>query len=446
MNQKAENNIPLLSKDIMQYIVGYLPPEDLKKMAQVNKQCNSFFKPTTDKPLQFNRFKQKQEGIVKFYTQYDVQFAIHYNEQQPLLFASGRNASPNLGIGNYSETTKLTYCVLPNNLKKIKDVAIGSEHTLILYEDKQHQNKILAAGSNACGQIGGTSDNFASINTFQSMPLPDELKNPAGICAGDNHTHIWGHGEDGQIQIWATGRNHCGQLGLGTVDNQSQLALCPKPDNLKEITSMSAGDILTMIHGKNLNDKPQIWFTSNDPNNNYKFTPLSFPVEDGEIKQIGTGCDNAVIWINDRLTKQPRLFVLGKNQYGQLGLNEKENGSTLTELALPESLDEMLGMSISGYKSVIWGLDDNKQFKIWHVGLYPGEIVKYNINWTPLQLPSELKAISHVHPGYITHIQGTDIHNKPQIWQQNKLILPPRIAACIFIEHHLFRSIETSLF
>ncbi|KAG6334285.1 hypothetical protein ID866_4800 [Astraeus odoratus] len=132
--------------------------------------------------------------------------------------------------GQPDGTVKLMGCKLP--LEPLKAVTPMSNNPTVL----------LAAGSNARGQLGIGSTNDAHTFTpcrfaGYGFQLPPNTTRIVGLASGANHTIIVLQSQDGEIQLWGAGDGSKGQLGpkhAGTKDSTFRPLAISLSDILQE--------------------------------------------------------------------------------------------------------------------------------------------------------------------------------------------------------------------
>ena len=106
--------------------------------------------------------------------------------------------------------------VIPRSIQ----IYAGGTSTFLLTESSQ----VYVYGANDNGQLG--LGDFNNRNTFTLLPLP-ENEYVKTIAGGFFHTFILM--ESGNV--YASGSNKYGQLGLGDIENRHQLTMLSLPEN-----------------------------------------------------------------------------------------------------------------------------------------------------------------------------------------------------------------------
>ena len=281
------------------------------------------------------------------------------------VYTWGYNGSGQLGLGDTNNRTEPTQ----TNMKAVIDIAAGTDHTLVLKAD----GTVWATGLNNYGQLGnGTTEN---TNTFQQVKLNengDYLENIVSIAAGytasyavtaEGEVYGWGRNDDGELgigsksseinelypvkmkkvskiiqiaaganhaimldadgNVWSTGYNSSGQLGIGNTDIQVQPKQMTSISGVKEIAAGTNHSIMLVENG-------YVYSVGNDSNSqlgNGNSTNISTPTyvrnTSGNLvsdaKHVKAGGDSTYISRKkDTEGKSQGMYVIGYNNYGQL--------------------------------------------------------------------------------------------------------------------------------
>ena len=232
------------------------------------------------------------------------------------LWACGDNDYGQLGLDDTTDRT--TFTQVSNDISDdIKQIVCGSNHTIILKND----GSVWACGSNSRGQLGlGTSD-YSAHSTFTQVTT--NINNDVSqISGGSNHTIILKN--DGNL--WCCGYNNRGQLGLGdTTDRTTFTQITTNISN--DVSQISGGGYHTII----LKNDGSLWCCGrnnygqlglNDTTDRTTFTQVS-----NDVKQIACGGYYTYILKNDG-----SLWACGNNYNGELGLNDTTDRSTFTQV------------------------------------------------------------------------------------------------------------------
>ena len=220
------------------------------------------------------------------------------------LWTMGNNTYGQLGLGtngvNKSSPQPVNVNEYPN--AKVEAIAAGGYHCLFILDD----GSLLAMGRNQYGQLGDGSIENKSSPQKVTVPARPDTKAIA-IAAGSYHSlFIF---DDGSL--WAMGRNHHGQLGLGTTGG-----IVVRPEQVT-ITSKSDAKAIAIAAGSNHS---------------------LFILDDGS------------------------LWTMGNNEFGQLGDGTTQSSGT------PKKIADNVAAIAAGYNNslflksdgTLWGMGDNR--------------------------------------------------------------------------------------
>ena len=219
-----------------------------------------------------------------------------------------------LGLGD--NTDRNTFTQITINTNNIKSVYCGGDHTLILKND----GTLWSCGRNNYGQLG-LGDTGGRATFTQVTANADNIKK---VYCGREHTFILKN--DGTL--WGCGYNGNGQLGLGDTNNRTTFTqITTNTDNIKSIYC-GAG------HSFILKNDGTLWSCGNnaygrlglgDTTHKYTFTQVTTNADD--IKSVYCGGYHTFI-----LKNNGTLWSTGYNGDGQLGLGDKTNRTTFTQV------------------------------------------------------------------------------------------------------------------
>ena len=231
------------------------------------------------------------------------------------LWGTGYNGNGELGLGDTNNRT--TFTQITTNANNVKLISCGYYHTCILKND----GTLWGCGENAYGQLGlgqttGSKTTFTQITT--------NTNNIKSVNCGGRFTLILKN--DGTL--WTCGHNGYGQLGLGdTSDRATFTQVINNADNIKSIycgnyyCSFILKDNGT-LWGCGANDYSE--FGLGDTSTRTTFTITS--INTNGIKSIYCGYYHILI-----LKDNGALWGCGENEYGQLGLGDKNNRYIFTQ-------------------------------------------------------------------------------------------------------------------
>ena len=210
-----------------------------------------------------------------------------------------------------SQDAQLTALAAENG--GIKQVVAGELHTMVLFNN----GKLYGTGYNYYGQLGlGDTTNRTSFTLVESL----SDKNITSIACGANYTMAVIGGN-----LYATGNNTYGQLGLGNNTNQKTFTIVPGMNN---VTSLVCGYGCTMVmvggrlYATGDNYGGQLGL--GDTRNRTSFENVEF-MNDKYPKTIVPAGNHTMI-----LTRSGQLYCVGENTKGQLGLGDTTNRTSFT--------------------------------------------------------------------------------------------------------------------
>ena len=234
-------------------------------------------------------------------------------ENDGTLWGCGSNGNGELGLGD--TTNRTTFTQVTTNTNDIKSVHCGVGYTFILKND----GTLWGCGGNYYGQLG-LGDTTDRTTFTQVTTNADDIKQ---VYYGWSYTLILKN--DGTL--WGCGQNTYGQLGLGdTTDRTTFTQITTNTNDIKEIY---CGYSHTFI----LKNDGTLWSCGwndgqlglGDKTNRKTFTQITTNTND--IKEIYCGYSHTLILKNDGT-----LWGCGGNYYGQLGLGDKTNRKTFTQI------------------------------------------------------------------------------------------------------------------
>ncbi|XP_051566249.1 transcriptional regulator ATRX-like [Myxocyprinus asiaticus] len=224
--------------------------------------------------------------------------------EQGRLFVFGSNSRGQLGLVTKGPATK-PICVKALKVERIQFVACGTDHTLV----STLQGEVFATGGNSDGQLGLGHCND-SISFQRLHPFCDSA--PIRLLSAGNHTSAV-LTEDGRLFLW--GDNSVGQLGLG---NDSH-ALLPKELKLGQPVQWVScgyrhsalvtnnGDVFTF--GESADGRLGL---SADQLANHNYPQRVDSLQ--RVLQVACGGKHTLALTEDE------LYSCGRGEFGQLGL------------------------------------------------------------------------------------------------------------------------------
>ncbi|KTD78486.1 RCC1 domain-containing protein, partial [Legionella waltersii] len=280
-----------------------------------------------------------------------------------LIFACGNNSRGQLGLGHQNHQSCLQPVNLPKDLNSLEGVVAGGLHTLVFGRDSNKKPLLFACGLNNYGQLG-LGDNY-NQNSLQPVRLPEDLNLLEGVVAGAGHTLVFGRDSNKKPLLFACGDNNYGQLGLGDNYNQNSLQPVRLPEDLNLLEGVVAGAGHTLVFGRDSNKKPLLFACGmnnygqlglGDQADQSSLQRLEIPKEISSLEGVVAGFNHTLVFGRDSLGK-PLLFACGNNEYGQLGLGHQNNQSSLQRLELPQDLNSLEGVVAGAFHTLVFGCD-----------------------------------------------------------------------------------------
>ena len=234
------------------------------------------------------------------------------------LWGCGYNNYGQLGLNDTSDRTTFTQVTININ-NDVKQIACGQSHTII----QKNDGTLWGCGLNSSGQLGLGDTTTRYTFTRIANNINNDVKQ---IVCGSYHTFIIKN--DGSI--WACGNNDYGQLGLNTTDKTSFTKVTANINN--DVKQIACGQYHTFIiktdgslWGCGYNYYNQLGLS--DPANKHMFVKITTNINN-DVKQIACGDNHTFILKNDG-----SIWACGRNNYGQLGLNDTSDRTTFTQIA-----------------------------------------------------------------------------------------------------------------
>ena len=237
------------------------------------------------------------------------------------VWSCGLNEYGQLGLGDTTVIIPTFTQVTTNINNDVKQIACGFNQTFILKND----GSVWSCGCNGYGQLGlGSSDtNAHSTFTKVTTNINNDVKQ---IFCGNSHTFIIKI--DGSV--WGCGWNVYGQLGLNDTTNRTTFTKVTTNINndVKQIDCGNSHTFIIKIDGSvwgcGYNNKGQLGL--GDTTNRTTFTQVTTNINN-DVKQVACGGAHTFILKNDG-----SVWGCGYNIYGQLGLSHTNDITTFTKL------------------------------------------------------------------------------------------------------------------
>lgn len=254
------------------------------------------------------------------------------------LFAVGWNNKGQLGLSDNEDVESFKEVNLGllegNGRKLVKKVACGWDFSFVLFSD----GTVFGCGSNAFGQLGLNEASKQYSTLIQITSLKDvEI---VDVSCGMRHALFL----DGKGNVYSTGCNKKGQLGLG--ESVKRLYIPTLISGISSVVSVHCGQHFSAVVITSKTGCKMFTFGDNKYNQvsnssvNTVYTPeVRFTNESSENERILTtatcGWTHAIIMLRNGTKNE--LMSWGRNTYGQLGSISARNteGFVLVELNDP---------------------------------------------------------------------------------------------------------------
>ncbi|HJN37943.1 MAG TPA: hypothetical protein QF353_04110, partial [Gammaproteobacteria bacterium] len=161
------------------------------------------------------------------------------------LYASGSNEYGQLGLGDVRKIAEWTEAPVPKDFT-IEKVMAGYRHTFLKGKGKDGEDKLYASGKNHHGQLGVGDRRKRKKFTEVSVPQGFSVEK---VVVGDNHSFLKGKGKDGEDKLYASGWNRYGQLGLGDRRKRKKFTEVSVPQGFS-VEKVVVGDNHSFLKGK----------------------------------------------------------------------------------------------------------------------------------------------------------------------------------------------------
>jgi alpha-tubulin suppressor-like RCC1 family protein len=200
---------------------------------------------------------------------------------------------------------------------KSKTIAAGSLYSLIL-----NNGRVYAAGWNNYGQLG-LGDDVSRGNFTEITDLKDKII--AAIAVSDHSLALSDEG-----RVYAAGHNNHGQLGLGDTNDRNVFTEIAdlKDRNIIAVDASDHSFALSndgRVYAAGLNDYGELGLGDNISRS--AFTEVT-DLRDKNITAIIAGFYHSLA-----LSVNGRVYAVGSNDSGQLGLGDSNDRNVFTEVA-----------------------------------------------------------------------------------------------------------------
>uniref|UniRef100_F1MD33 Retinitis pigmentosa GTPase regulator n=2 Tax=Bos TaxID=9903 RepID=F1MD33_BOVIN len=282
----------------------------------------------------FGKTKFAENMPSKFWFKRDIPISLSCGDEHTAittgnnkLFMFGSNNWGQLGLGSKATVNKPT-CIKALKPEKVKFVACGRNHTLILTGGGQ----VYATGGNNEGQLGlGDTDERSAFHLISFFTSQHKIKQ---LSAGSNTSAALT--EDGELFMW--GDNSEGQIGLQNITN-----ICvPHQVTIgKPISWISCG----YYHSAFVTTEGEL-YTFGEPESGKLGLPPKLLVNH-KVPQLVPGISEKVIQVacgggHTVVLTEKAVYTFGLGQFGQLGL-----GTFTFETSEPKVIESVKDKKIS---------------------------------------------------------------------------------------------------
>jgi alpha-tubulin suppressor-like RCC1 family protein len=230
------------------------------------------------------------------------------------LWAFGLNSQGQLGNGSFIDS-KVPLEIISTG---VVSISAGDEHSLYTLNNSS-STSLFAMGRNSAGQLGNGS------TTQSSTPIQIDDNNITSISAGWRHS-LYIKNDGTGSSLYGVGANDFGQLGDGSDTNQTTPVLVESSG----VTEIAAGG----NHSLYIKDQ-KLWAMGDnqygqlgDSTNWNRNRPILVPGISGGVTQIFAGLGNSLYKKTD-----DTFWIMGRNEYGQLGLGNIQNQNLPQQLS-----------------------------------------------------------------------------------------------------------------
>ena len=230
------------------------------------------------------------------------------------LWSCGSNYEGQLCLGNKAgDQSKYQQ----TSFQQISKISAGGYHSLF----QNNKEEIFGCGKNNYGQAGLGHFNHPQRNVTLIPNLP---LNIVQFCSGFYHSLFL----DSEGNIFSVGNNEYGQLGLGHNNNQNELNQIPNIPPIRSISCVGHSSYLVDIDGNlwsfGYNHYGQLGHDDKANKN--------IPIKIESIKNITQTVQGTCGYHFLAKDSQNKIFVMGRNDEGQLGTGNTQSLSTLKEI------------------------------------------------------------------------------------------------------------------
>ena len=289
-----------------------------------------------------------------------------YLKSDGTVWATGSNYYGQLGDGTTTQRTNPVQVMNADGtgLSGVMGISVGYLHTVYLKSD----GTVWATGQNSLGQLGDGTTTHRSNPVLVKNADGTGLSEVLAIAAGSSHTVYL----KSDWSVWATGRNHYGQLGDGTTTQRTNPAQVKNADGtgLSGVEGVSAAKYQTVY----LKSDGSVWAAGSNTYGQLgdgTTTQRTNPVQVLRDPQISGGLDNIIATASYHqhtiyLKSDGTVWAAGWNGNGQLGDGTTTDRSNPVQVTNADGsvFNGVAGISVGNYHTVFLKSDGS----VWAVG------------------------------------------------------------------------------
>jgi alpha-tubulin suppressor-like RCC1 family protein len=246
------------------------------------------------------------------------------------LYNCGHNPTGALGFGDSIDRTVFTLVTTNITGKKIIGTAAGEASTLIITNDTS--NNLYSTGRNFEGQLG-LGDN-SDRNVYTNVTPNISGKKVIAVSVGSNFSLMLT--SDATNNLYGCGYNGEGQLGLGDTGNRYVFTNITTSITDKRVTCISTGAFFSVITTDDATDN--LYSTGyniygqlglGDISRRLYFQNATINISGKNIINVSVGEKHSLILTNDSTNN---LYSCGYNGFGQLGLGDNTDRNVFTSV------------------------------------------------------------------------------------------------------------------
>lgn len=231
-------------------------------------------------------------------------------------YATGKNDKGQLGVGDNSNRNSYTKIIGLPREERVIQMLCSREHTVLLTAF----GNCYATGNNQYGQLGvGDYNNRNVFTKVEGLSVVTQLR-----CS-DTYTILL----TASGQCYATGQNNAGQLGVGDNNNRNLFTQVRFLEAAAtRITQVICSSLHTLLltetgccYATGMNLFGEIGVGDNRCKNT--FTLVSGVPTNLNVVQVATSANHTLL-----LTACGRCYATGRNNFGQLGVGDEMNKKT----------------------------------------------------------------------------------------------------------------------